>query len=88
MQIFDNKDIIFQKSYDQSMNLLQNQAPQLEKLTFQKTQISSKYNFLNIVGIERYPELQKALPRAWSTPVLASHIRGNLRIPLVKFLYT
>jgi len=38
---------------------------------------------LNIAGIEKYPELQGALPRAWSVPVLAPHVRAYLEAPLV-----
>ncbi|XP_057319024.1 uncharacterized protein LOC130663675 isoform X2 [Microplitis mediator] len=39
---------------------------------------------LNITGIENYPELQGALPRAWSVPALASHVRAHLEAPLVQ----
>ncbi|KAJ8683700.1 hypothetical protein QAD02_019492 [Eretmocerus hayati] len=39
---------------------------------------------LNITGIEKYPELQGALPRAWSVPVLAPHVRSDLEAPLVQ----
>ena len=39
---------------------------------------------LNITGIEKYPELQGALPRAWSVPALAPHVRANLEAPLVR----
>ncbi|XP_011495946.1 PREDICTED: uncharacterized protein LOC105360678 [Ceratosolen solmsi marchali] len=39
---------------------------------------------LNITGIENYPELQKSLPRAWSVPAVASHIRSHLKAPLVQ----
>lgn len=39
---------------------------------------------LNITGIEKYPELQGALPRAWSVPALAPHVRSHLEAPLVK----
>ncbi|KAK2587012.1 hypothetical protein KPH14_010976 [Odynerus spinipes] len=39
---------------------------------------------LNIAGIEKYPELQGALPRAWSVPALAPHVRGHLEAPLVQ----
>lgn len=42
---------------------------------------------LNIAGIEKYPELQGALPRAWSVPVLAPHVRAYLEAPLVCILY-
>lgn len=38
---------------------------------------------LNIAGIEKYPELQGALPRAWSVPTLAPHVRSHLEAPLV-----
>ncbi|XP_012270729.1 tau-tubulin kinase homolog Asator isoform X2 [Orussus abietinus] len=39
---------------------------------------------LNIAGIEKYPELQGVLPRAWSVPALAPHVRGHLEAPLVQ----
>ncbi|XP_032667725.1 tau-tubulin kinase homolog Asator isoform X3 [Odontomachus brunneus] len=39
---------------------------------------------LNIAGIEKYPELQGALPRAWSVPALAPHVRAYLEAPLVQ----
>ncbi|XP_008202443.1 tau-tubulin kinase homolog Asator isoform X2 [Nasonia vitripennis] len=39
---------------------------------------------LNITGIEKYPELQGALPRAWSVPALAPHVRSHLEAPLVQ----
>ncbi|XP_015172163.1 PREDICTED: uncharacterized protein LOC107064249 isoform X1 [Polistes dominula] len=39
---------------------------------------------LNIAGIEKYPELQGALPRAWSVPTLAPHVRSHLEAPLVQ----
>ncbi|XP_046741888.1 uncharacterized protein LOC124408761 isoform X3 [Diprion similis] len=39
---------------------------------------------LNIAGIEKYPELQGALPRAWSMPVMACNIRYDLEAPLVQ----
>lgn len=38
---------------------------------------------LNITGIEKYPELQSSLPRSWSVPAFASHIRIHLEAPLV-----
>ncbi|XP_043290115.1 tau-tubulin kinase homolog Asator isoform X3 [Venturia canescens] len=39
---------------------------------------------LNITGIEKYPDIQEALPRAWSVPALAPHVRANLEAPLVQ----
>ncbi|CAD1475881.1 unnamed protein product, partial [Heterotrigona itama] len=39
---------------------------------------------LNIAGIEKYPDLQGALPRAWSVPALAPHVRAYLEAPLVQ----
>lgn len=42
---------------------------------------------LNIAGIEKYPELQGALPRAWSVPTLAPHVRAYLEAPLVCILH-
>lgn len=42
---------------------------------------------LNIAGIEKYPELQGALPRAWSVPVLAPHVRAHLEAPLVRLAH-
>ncbi|XP_015123077.1 tau-tubulin kinase homolog Asator isoform X1 [Diachasma alloeum] len=39
---------------------------------------------LNITGIEKYPDLQGALPRAWSVPALAPHVRTHLEAPLVQ----
>ncbi|KAJ9582731.1 hypothetical protein L9F63_022927, partial [Diploptera punctata] len=39
---------------------------------------------LNIAGIESFVELQGALPRAWSLPQLAPHIRPWLEAPLLQ----
>ncbi|XP_058800725.1 tau-tubulin kinase homolog Asator isoform X2 [Phymastichus coffea] len=39
---------------------------------------------LNITGIEKYPELQRGLPRAWSVPALAPHVRIHLEPPLIQ----
>ena len=45
---------------------------------------TTPHRCLNITGIEKYPELQGALPRAWSVPALAPHVRSNLEAPLVR----
>ncbi|PNF21858.1 Tau-tubulin kinase-like protein Asator [Cryptotermes secundus] len=39
---------------------------------------------LNIAGIESFVELQGSLPRAWSLPQLAGHIRPWLEAPLLQ----
>ncbi|KAF4520879.1 hypothetical protein B566_EDAN010294, partial [Ephemera danica] len=39
---------------------------------------------LNIAGIEQFPELQSALPKAWSCPDLCPHIRPSLEAPLLQ----
>ncbi|KAK0167601.1 hypothetical protein PV327_004976 [Microctonus hyperodae] len=45
---------------------------------------TTSHRCLNITGIENYPELQGALPRAWSVPALAPHVRVHLEAPLVQ----
>uniref|UniRef100_A0A1B6HH44 Uncharacterized protein n=1 Tax=Homalodisca liturata TaxID=320908 RepID=A0A1B6HH44_9HEMI len=39
---------------------------------------------LNIAGIENFPELQAALPRAWSLPDVTAKIRAGLEPPLLQ----
>ncbi|XP_059482107.1 uncharacterized protein LOC132200567 isoform X2 [Neocloeon triangulifer] len=39
---------------------------------------------LHIAGIEQFPELQGALPRAWSCPDIGPHIRPALEAPLLQ----
>ncbi|XP_065343410.1 tau-tubulin kinase homolog Asator isoform X3 [Cloeon dipterum] len=39
---------------------------------------------LHIAGIEQFPELQGALPRAWSCPDIGPHIRPSLEAPLLQ----
>uniref|UniRef100_A0A1B6KQV4 Protein kinase domain-containing protein n=1 Tax=Graphocephala atropunctata TaxID=36148 RepID=A0A1B6KQV4_9HEMI len=39
---------------------------------------------LNIAGIENFPELQAALPRAWSLPDVTAKIRSGLEPPLLQ----
>ncbi|KOC68797.1 Tau-tubulin kinase 1 [Habropoda laboriosa] len=46
--------------------------------------VAPPHRCLNIAGIEKYPDLQRALPRAWSVPALASHVRAYLEAPLVQ----
>ncbi|KAF5284207.1 hypothetical protein FQR65_LT00207 [Abscondita terminalis] len=45
---------------------------------------NSQKKFINIAGIEDFPELMGGLPRAWSTPSLAPTIRSNLKPPLLQ----
>ncbi|KAK4878012.1 hypothetical protein RN001_010518 [Aquatica leii] len=45
---------------------------------------NSQRKFINITGIEDFPELMGGLPRAWSTPSLAPTIRSNLKPPLLQ----
>ncbi|CAH1960187.1 unnamed protein product [Acanthoscelides obtectus] len=40
--------------------------------------------YINIAGIEDYPELVGRLPRAWSTPCLGPRVRAELKPPLLQ----
>ncbi|XP_018049254.1 PREDICTED: uncharacterized protein LOC108687803 isoform X1 [Atta colombica] len=56
----------------------------LSKISEDSPKPAVPHRCLNIAGIEKYPELQGALPRAWSVPVLAPHVRAYLEAPLVQ----
>lgn len=56
----------------------------LSKISEDSPKPAAPHRCLNIAGIEKYPELQGALPRAWSVPALASHVRAYLEAPLVR----
>ncbi|CAH1980661.1 unnamed protein product [Acanthoscelides obtectus] len=45
---------------------------------------ASHRKYINIAGIEDYPELVGGLPRAWSTPCLGPRIRAGLKPPLLQ----
>ncbi|CAH1107915.1 unnamed protein product [Psylliodes chrysocephalus] len=45
---------------------------------------TSHRKYINIAGIEEYPELVGGLPRAWSTPCLGPCVRSNLKPPLLQ----
>jgi hypothetical protein len=49
-----------------------------------KTPPKEKHACLNIAGIEQFPDLQQALPRAWSCPDIGPHIRPSLEAPLLQ----
>ncbi|XP_066599003.1 tau-tubulin kinase homolog Asator isoform X2 [Prorops nasuta] len=59
-------------------------VPVLPRISEDSPRPSIPHRCLNIAGIEKYPELQKALPRAWSSPALAAHVRAYLEAPLVQ----
>ena len=56
----------------------------LSRISEDSPQTAGRHRCLNIAGIEKYPELQSALPRAWSVPALAPHVRDYLEAPLVR----
>ncbi|XP_020706671.2 tau-tubulin kinase homolog Asator isoform X2 [Athalia rosae] len=56
----------------------------LSRISEDSPRPAAPHRCLNIAGIEKYPELQGALPRAWSMPVMASNIRYDLEAPLVQ----
>ena len=58
----------------------------LSRISEDSPRPSSLTRCLNITGIEKYPELQGALPRAWSVPALAPHVRSDLEAPLVTII--
>ncbi|XP_025834848.1 tau-tubulin kinase homolog Asator isoform X3 [Agrilus planipennis] len=45
---------------------------------------NSHRKYINIAGIEDYPELVGSLPRAWSTPALGPNLRSGLKPPLLQ----
>lgn len=59
----------------------------LSKISEDSPRPAVPHRCLNIAGIEKYPELQGALPRAWSVPVLAPHVRAYLEAPLVRTMF-
>lgn len=62
-------------------------ATALSRISEDSPRPTIPHRCLNIAGIDKYPELQGALPRAWSVPVLASHVRGCLKPPLVCIIF-
>lgn len=60
----------------------------LSRISEDSTKPAAPHRCLNIAGIEKYPDLQSALPRAWSVPELAPHVRAYLEAPLVRNHYT
>lgn len=59
----------------------------LSRISEDSTKPTVPHRCLNIAGIEKYPDLQGALPRAWSVPALAPHVRAYLEAPLVCNLF-
>lgn len=59
----------------------------LSKISEDSPKPAAPHRCLNIAGIEKYPELQGALPRAWSVPALAPHVRAYLEAPLVRTIF-
>ncbi|GJQ75439.1 hypothetical protein Trydic_g23606 [Trypoxylus dichotomus] len=45
---------------------------------------TSHKKYINIAGIEAYPDLVGGLPRAWSTPSLGPNLRAGLKPPLLQ----
>ncbi|KAK9746295.1 Protein kinase domain [Popillia japonica] len=45
---------------------------------------TSHKKYINIAGIEAYPDLVGGLPRAWSTPSLGPNLRTGLKPPLLQ----
>lgn len=68
-------------SQQQSMSAVQTA---LSRISEDSPHTAGRHRCLNISGIEKYPELQRALPRAWSAPALAPHVRDYLEAPLVR----
>ncbi|XP_033224062.1 tau-tubulin kinase homolog Asator isoform X3 [Belonocnema kinseyi] len=68
-------------SQQQSMSAVQTA---LSRISEDSPHTAGRHRCLNIAGIEKYPELQRALPRAWSAPALAPHVRDYLEAPLVQ----
>ncbi|XP_076662901.1 tau-tubulin kinase asator isoform X3 [Andrena cerasifolii] len=56
----------------------------LSRISEDSPKPAAPHRCLNIAGIEKYPDLQGALPRAWSVPALAPHVRAYLEAPLVQ----
>nr|XP_034186999.1 tau-tubulin kinase homolog Asator isoform X2 [Osmia lignaria] len=56
----------------------------LSRISEDSPKPTTPHRCLNIAGIEKYPDLQGALPRAWSVPALAPHVRAYLEAPLVQ----
>ena len=56
----------------------------LSRISEDSPKPAAHHRCLNIAGIEKYPDLQGALPRAWSVPALAPHVRAYLEAPLVR----
>ncbi|XP_076223926.1 tau-tubulin kinase asator isoform X2 [Nomia melanderi] len=56
----------------------------LSRISEDSPKPSVPHRCLNIAGIEKYPDLQGALPSAWSVPALAPHVRAHLEAPLVQ----
>lgn len=68
-------------SQQQSLSAVQTA---LSRINEDSPHAAGRHRCLNIAGIEKYPELQRALPRAWSVPALAPHVRDYLEAPLVR----
>lgn len=59
----------------------------LSRISEDSPKPTAPHRCLNIAGIEKYPDLQGALPRAWSVPALAPHVRAYLEAPLVRTIF-
>ncbi|KAF2881435.1 hypothetical protein ILUMI_24721 [Ignelater luminosus] len=58
--------------------------PVLSRISEDSRTRNSQRKYVNIAGIEDYPELMGGLPRAWSTPSLGPCIRSGLKPPLLQ----
>lgn len=84
LQQLDAKSIAAQSNVCQQQSLM---PTALSKISEDSPRPMVPHRCLNIAGIEKYPELQGALPRAWSVPILAPHVRAYLEAPLVRTLF-
>lgn len=86
-QQLDTKSVAAQSN---ASNVCQQQSlmpTALSKISEDSPRQAVPHRCLNIAGIEKYPELQGGLPRAWSVPVLAPHVRTYLEAPLVRIVF-
>lgn len=85
-----NADVKPTTNQPSSSNTCQQQSAipaALSRISEDSPRPAAPHRCLNIAGIEKYPELQGALPRAWSVPALAPHVRAYLEAPLVCTLF-
>ncbi|XP_045469713.1 tau-tubulin kinase homolog Asator isoform X2 [Harmonia axyridis] len=63
-------------------NVVQTAPPVLSRISEDSRTSHRKY--VNIVGIEDYPQLMGGLPRSWSAPSLGMSLRSGLKPPLLQ----